>query len=55
MLANLINAASVRQGIRKSLLKRLDRDSIHLHEISRQFVHRATPLQIRSFVELSGR
>ncbi|KAH6974942.1 hypothetical protein BKA56DRAFT_589804 [Ilyonectria sp. MPI-CAGE-AT-0026] len=51
LLTNLINAASLGQAFRKSLLKTLDRDSAVLSEISRQFVHRSSLLKIRSCIE----
>ncbi|KAK0738886.1 hypothetical protein B0T18DRAFT_492746 [Schizothecium vesticola] len=51
LLANLVNVATLGQAVRKDLLKSLKGDSAVLQEISRQFVHRATPLQIRSFIE----
>jgi len=51
LLSNLINIASLGQGIRKELLRNIDKDSITLMDISSQFVHRATPLKIMSFTE----
>jgi hypothetical protein len=51
MFTNLINIAGFGQVIRKDLLKNLDKDCAILDEISRQFMHRATPLKIRSFIE----
>ncbi|KAL6408503.1 uncharacterized protein AUP68_08360 [Ilyonectria robusta] len=51
LLANLTNGVSLGEVIRTALLKDLDKDSHVLSEISQQFVHRATPLKIRSFVE----
>jgi hypothetical protein len=51
LLSNLINAASLGLAVRKELLRNIDRDSEALMEISRQFVHRAAPLRIRSFIE----
>jgi hypothetical protein len=51
LLSNLINVASFGQGIKKTLLHNLNTDSAMLMEISRQFVHRATPLKIMSFIE----
>jgi hypothetical protein len=51
LLTNVINAASLGQAVRKKLLKNLESDSATLNEISRQFVHRSTPLKIRSFIE----
>jgi len=51
LLSNLINAASIGQGIRKQLLQSIDQDSIALMDISSQFVHRTKSLKIRSFIE----
>ncbi|KAH7012869.1 hypothetical protein EDB80DRAFT_834481 [Ilyonectria destructans] len=51
LLANLTNGVSWGEVIRTALLKDLDKDSHVLSEISHQFVHRATPLKIRSFIE----
>ncbi|KAK0627946.1 hypothetical protein B0T14DRAFT_563709 [Immersiella caudata] len=49
--SNLVNIATLGQAMRKDLLKNLKSDSAVLQEISRQFTHRATSLQIRSFTE----
>jgi hypothetical protein len=51
MFANLINIAGFGQAVRKDLLKNLDRDSAMLNDISLRFVHRASPLLIRTFIE----
>lgn len=51
LLSNFVNVASFGRGIRKSLLRNIDRDSDMLGEISRQFTHRATKLKLMSFVE----
>lgn len=51
MATNLVNAASLGMGINKELLKTLKADSEMLAGISTQFVHRATPLKIRTFTE----
>lgn len=51
VLSNLVNVATSGRGIRKSLLRNIDRDSEMLGEISRQFTHRAAKLKIMSFVE----
>jgi hypothetical protein len=51
VLSNLINIASLGLGIRKQLLRDIDRDSAVLAEISRQFVHRSVSMKIMSFVE----
>ncbi|KAK5659859.1 hypothetical protein OQA88_13322 [Cercophora sp. LCS_1] len=51
LLANVVNAASLGQAVRKDLLRTPKGDSAVLHEISRQFIHRAVPLQIRTFIE----
>jgi len=51
LLSNLINVASLGRGIRKDLLKNLEKDGKTLMDISNQFVHRSTPLQIMSLVE----
>jgi hypothetical protein len=51
LLSNLINIASLGQGIRKKLLRDLHVDSVLLKDVSSQFVHRATALKIMSFVE----
>jgi hypothetical protein len=51
LLSNLINVASIGQGIRKDLLRNLKTESNMMMEISRQFVHRATPLKIMTFIE----
>jgi hypothetical protein len=51
LLSNLINVASIGQGIRKDLLRNLKTESNIMMEISRQFVHRATPLKIMTFIE----
>ncbi|TLD25152.1 hypothetical protein PspLS_05891 [Pyricularia sp. CBS 133598] len=51
ILTSLINSASLGTGINKELLKTLKVDSEMLAGISSQFVHRATPLKIRTFTE----
>jgi len=51
LISNLINVASFGRGIRKDLLKNLEKDGKTLIEISNQFVHRSTPLRIMSLVE----
>jgi hypothetical protein len=51
LLSNLINVASIGQGIRKDLLRNLKTESDLLMGISRQFIHRATPLKIMTFIE----
>ena len=51
VLSNLINVASIGLGIRKDVLFNLKTESDMLIDISRQFVHRTTPLKIMTFVE----
>jgi hypothetical protein len=51
LLSNLINVASIGQGIRKDLLRNLKTESNLLMGISRQFIHRTTPLKIMTFIE----
>jgi len=51
IFTNLINVASFGQGIRKDLIKNVERDSSLLIAISNQFIHRATALKIMSFTE----
>lgn len=51
LLSNPINIASLDQGIRKDLLRNIDKDSVTLMDISRRFVHRVTPLKAISFTE----
>lgn len=51
VLSNLINVATIGQGIRKGLLSNLKIQSEMLMDISRQFVPRTTPLKIMTFIE----
>ncbi|KAK0612792.1 hypothetical protein B0T17DRAFT_583367 [Bombardia bombarda] len=51
LFSNIVNVATLGRGARKTLLRQLDSKSTALMDISRQFVHRATPLKILSFVE----
>ncbi|KAH8744419.1 hypothetical protein F5882DRAFT_446538 [Hyaloscypha sp. PMI_1271] len=51
LLSNLVNVASIGQGMRKDLLRNIKTESNMLMDISRQFVHRAPPLKIMTFVE----
>jgi hypothetical protein len=51
LFSNIVNLGTLGYGIRRNLLRQLDRKSSTLEEISRQFVHRAAPLQIISFIE----
>lgn len=51
ILTSLVNTATLGTGINKELLKTLKADSDMLAGISRQFVHRATCLKIRTFTE----
>ncbi|TLS25043.1 hypothetical protein PpBr36_07291 [Pyricularia pennisetigena] len=51
VLTSLINTASLGTGLNKELLKTLKANSEMLAGISSQFVHRATPLKIRTFTE----
>ena len=51
LLSNLINIASIGQGIRKDLLRNLKTESNVLIDISSRFIHRATPLKIMTFIE----
>jgi hypothetical protein len=51
LLSNLINVASIGRGIRKDLLRNLKTESDLLMGISRQFIHRATPLKVMTFIE----
>jgi hypothetical protein len=52
LFANVVNAAFMGQALRKDLLRELDGSSTTLMDISKQFVHRSTPLRIMSFIEL---
>jgi hypothetical protein len=52
LLSNVVNAVSLGQAVRKDILRNLEANSAVLMEISRQFVHRSTSLQIMSFFEL---
>jgi hypothetical protein len=52
LLSNIINIATFGQGIKKSLLRTLDKDSVMLSELSRQFIHRSAGLKIMSFIEV---
>ncbi|KAK4139151.1 uncharacterized protein C8A04DRAFT_33378 [Dichotomopilus funicola] len=51
LLSNIVNVVSFGLGIKKSLLRNIDRDSDMLAEVSRRFAHRATKLRLMSFVE----
>jgi hypothetical protein len=51
LLSNLINLASIGQGMRKDLLRNLRTESNMLMDISRQFLHRTTSLKIMTFIE----
>lgn len=51
VLSNLVNVASMGQGIRKDVLSNLKTNSDMLMDISRQFVHRTNRLIIMTFVE----
>ena len=51
VLSNIVNVVSFGLGIRKSLLRNIDRDSDMLGEVSRRFAHRATKLKLMSFIE----
>ena len=51
VLSNLINVASMGQGIRKDVLCNLKTNSDMLMDISRRFVHRTNRLKIMTFVE----
>lgn len=51
LLSNIVNAVTMGRGVRKDLLRELDARSSTLMEISGQFVHRATPLKIMTFIE----
>lgn len=51
ILANVTNSLTLGQGVRNDLLRELRRNSDLLKDVSRQFVHRAAPLKIWTFVE----
>lgn len=51
LLANVINSLTLGNGIRNDLLRDLRQNSDALNDVSRQFVHRAAPLKIWTFVE----
>lgn len=51
LMSNLINLASLGQGIRKELIQSLEKDSHMLLDISLQFIHRAESVKIMSFLE----
>jgi hypothetical protein len=51
LLSNLIGIATLGQGIRKELVRSLDKDSDMLTDISSQFVQRSKGLKIMSFIE----
>lgn len=51
LFSNIVNVVTLGQGLRKNLLRELDRKSTALMDISRQFVHRAAALKIMTFIE----
>jgi hypothetical protein len=51
LFANIVNGTTLGHGLRKELLRGLDRKSDALLEVARQFVHRATGLKIMTFTE----
>lgn len=51
MFSNVVNLATLGNGVHKNLLRQLDRKSNILTDISRQFMHRAPSLKIMSFIE----
>jgi hypothetical protein len=54
LLGNIVNAAFLGQVIRKDLIRELRPRSKTLSEISKAFLHRATPLKIISFIEMQA-
>ena len=51
VLSNLVNVASMGQGIRNDVLGNLKTNSDMLMDISRQFVHRTNRMKIMTFIE----
>ncbi|KAF2188394.1 hypothetical protein K469DRAFT_661153 [Zopfia rhizophila CBS 207.26] len=51
LFSNVVNLATLGNGVHKNLLRQLDRKSNTLTDISRQFMHRASSLKIMSFIE----
>jgi hypothetical protein len=51
LFSNFVNMLTLGKGVRKNLLRQLDRKSNTLMDISRQFMHRASSLKLMSFIE----